>query len=259
MKKTLIALTAVVTLAAPLHAQTIATVNGKAIGQKNVDQFVQALIGQGATDSPQLREQVKQELINREVLVQAAEKAGLPKQEDVKKALEDVRQGILIRALMADHLKKNPVGDAVIQSEYDRLKAAQGNAQEYQARHILVEDEKTAGDLIKQLNGNRAAFADLAKQHSKDAGSAERGGELGWAPASNYVQPVAQAIAALKKGELTDKPVQTQFGWHVIELQDARPLQFPPLEQVRTQLEERLRQQSLQAYQQSLRDAAVIK
>jgi len=257
--KQLAMLVAACAISLPAFAQNVATVNGKAIDQKNVDQFVQALIGQGATDSPQLREQVKQELINREVLVQAAEKAGLPKQEDVRKALEDVRQGVLIRALMAEHLKKNPVNDAVVQSEYDKLKAAQGNAQEYQARHILVADEKTASDLIKQLNGNRAAFADLAKQHSKDAGSAERGGELGWAPASNYVQPVAQAITALKKGELTSKPVQTQFGWHVIELQDARPLQFPPLEQVRTQLEERLRQQSLQAYQQSLRDAAVIK
>jgi len=257
--KQLAMLAAACALSLPAFAQNIATVNGKAIDQKNVDQFVQALIGQGATDSPQLREQVKQELINREVLVQAAEKAGIAKQEDVKKALEDVRQGVLIRALMAEHLKKNPVSDAVIQSEYDRLKAAQGNAQEYQARHILVEDEKTAHDLIAQLNGKKASFSDLAKQHSKDTGSAERGGELGWAPASNYVQPFAQAVAALKKGELGKKPVQTQFGWHVIELQDARPLQFPPLEQVRPQLEERLRQQSLQSYQQSLRDAAVIK
>jgi len=257
--KQLAMLAAACAISLPAFAQNIATVNGKAIDQKNVDQFVQALIGQGASDSPQLREQVKQELINREVLVQAAEKAGIAKQEDVKKALEDVRQGVLIRALMAEHLKKNPVNDAVVQSEYDRLKAAQGNAQEYQARHILVEDEKTARDLIAQLTGKKAAFDDLAKQHSKDTGSAERGGELGWAPASNYVQPFAQAVASLKKGELTKKPVQTQFGWHVIELQDARPLQFPPLEQVRPQLEERLRQQSLQNYQQSLRDAAVIK
>jgi len=257
--KQLAMLAAACTIALPAFAQNLATVNGKAIPQKNADQFVQALIGQGATDSPQLREQVKQELINREVLMQAAEKAGIAKQEEVKKALEDVRQGVLIRALMAEHLKKNPVTDATIQAEYDKIKAAQGNAQEYQARHILVEDEKTANDLIQQLSSKKASFVDLAKQHSKDTGSAERGGELGWAPANNYVQPFAQAIAALKKGELTRKPVQTQFGWHVIELQDARPMQFPPLEQVRPQLEERLRQQSLQAYQQSLRDAAVIK
>jgi len=257
--KQLAMLAAACAIALPAFAQNLATVNGKAIPQKNADQFVQALIGQGASDSPQLREQVKQELINREVLMQAAEKAGIAKQEEVKKALEDVRQGVLIRALMAEHLKKNPVTDATLQAEYDKIKAAQGNAQEYQARHILVEDEKTASDLIQQLSSKKASFADLAKQHSKDTGSAERGGELGWAPANNYVQPFAQAIAALKKGELTRKPVQTQYGWHVIELQDARPMQFPPLEQVRPQLEERLRQQSLQAYQQSLRDAAVIK
>jgi len=246
-------------VAVPALAQNAATVNGKTISQKSVDQFVAALVSQGAGDTPELREQAKQELINREILTQAAEKAGLPKQEDVSAALTQARQAVLVRALMADHLKKNPITDASVEAEYNKVKAAQGDAQEYQVRHILVEDEKTAQDLTKQLTSKKADFAELAKQHSKDPGSAERGGELGWAPASNYVGQFADAVSKLKKGEMSKAPVQTQFGWHVIEVQDARPVSFPPLEQVRGQIEDMLRQQSLAAYQQSLREKATIK
>jgi len=256
--KRFVLLAAACAVALPALAQNAATVNGTAIPQKSVDQFVQALISQGANDTPELREQAKQELINREILTQAAEKAGLPKQEEVSAALVQARQAVLVRALMAEHLKKNPVTDAAIEAEYNKIKAAQGDAQEYQVRHILVEDEKVAKDLIKQLTGKKADFAALAKQHSKDTGSAERGGELGWAPASNYVQPFAAAVRLLKKGELGAAPIQTQFGWHVIELQDARPVSFPPLEQVRGQVEDMLRQRTLAAYQQSLRDQAKI-
>jgi len=246
-------------VAVPAFAQNVATVNGKNIPQKSVDQFVQLLIGQGATDTPALREQIKQELINREVFVQAAEKAGLTKQDGVKTEIELARQGILVRALMNDYLQKNPVNDAAIQAEYDKVKAAQGEEKEYQVRHILVEDEKTANDLIKQLNDKKTEFEDLAKKYSKDPGSAERGGELGWSPATTYVQPFAQAVTTLKKGEVTAKPVQTQFGWHIIELQDSRAVEFPPLEQVRAQIEDMLRQQSLAKYQESLREKATIK
>jgi len=257
--KRFVMLVAACAITLPALAQNAATVNGKAIAQKSVDQFVQALISQGANDTPELREQAKQELINREILVQAAEKAGLPKQEEVSAALAQARQAVLVRALMADYLKKNPVTDAAVEAEYNKIKASQGDAQEYQARHILVEDENVAKDLIKQLSGKKADFAELAKQHSKDTGSAERGGDLGWAPASNYVQPFAAAVGQLKKGEISATPIQTQFGWHVIQLQDVRPISFPPLEQVRGQVEDMLRQQALAAYQQSLRDKANIK
>jgi len=256
--KRFVMLAAACAVALPALAQNAATVNGTAIPQKSVDQFVQALLSQGATDTPELREQAKQELINREILVQAAEKAGLPKQEDVSAALAQARQAVLVRALMAEHLKQNPVTSAAVEAEYNKIKAAQGDAQEYQVRHILVEDEKLAQDLLKQISDKKADFAELAKQHSKDPGSAERGGELGWAPASNYVQPFAAAVSKLKKGQLSTAPVQTQFGWHLIELQDARPISFPPLDQVRSQVEDMLRQQSLATYQQLLRDQATI-
>jgi len=256
--KRLAILLATLAVAAPLHAQNVATVNGKPITQKNIDEFVTLLVSQGATDSPQLREQVKQEMINRQVLLQAADQQGITKQAAVQTELELARQGILVRALMSNFLEKNPVTDAQINAEYEKLKAEQGNQQEYKVRHILVEDEKLANDLTAQINGKKAKFEDLAKKNSKDPGSAERGGDLGWAPASNYVQPFAQAVTSLKKGGVSAKPVQTQFGWHVIQVEDTRPVQFPPLEQVRPQLEEMLRQQKLAEYQQSLRTKAKI-
>jgi len=256
--KRLYLLVAACAIAAPVHAQNVATVNGKPITQKSLDQFVQLLVSQGATESPQLREQVKQEMINRQVFVQAAEAGGIAKEPAVQTEIELSRQGILVRALMADYLKKHPVSDSAIQAEYDKLKQAQAGKQEYKVRHILVQDEKTANDLLAQIKGKKAKFEDLAKKNSKDPGSAAQGGDLGWAPPTNYVQPFAQAVTQLKKGELAAKPVQTQFGWHVIQVEDTRPVQFPPLEQVRPQLEEMMRQQTLGKYQQELRSKAKI-
>ncbi len=256
--KRIVMLVAALAVAAPIYAQNVATVNGKAITQKSMDQFVQLLITQGATDSPQLREQVKQELINRQVMVQAAEKAGISKDPAVATELELARQGILVRALMSDYLKKNPVTDAVIKAEYEKVKKQQAGMVEYQVRHILVEDEAKANDLQTQLKNKSAKFEDLAKKNSKDPGSAEKGGDLGWAPATNYVEPFAKAVAATPKGQLADKPVQSQFGWHVIEVVDSRPVEFPPFEQVRPQLEEMMRQQELASYQAQLREKAKI-
>ena len=256
--KRLVMLTAAMVVAAPLYAQNVATVNGKAITQNSVDQFVKLLVSQGGQDSPQLREQVKQELINRQVMVQAAEKAGIAKDPTVVTELELARQGILVRALMADYLKKNPVTDAKIAAEYDKLKQAEAGKTEYEVRHILVEDEKTANDLQAKLKNKSAKFEDLAKKNSKDPGSAEKGGNLGWAPATNYVEPFAKAVAATPKGQLADKPVQSQFGWHVIEVLDKRPVAFPPLEQVRKELEQMMREQTLAAYQADLRSKAKV-
>ncbi len=256
--KRIVMLVAALVVAAPIYAQNVATVNGKAITQASVDQFVKLLITQGGTDSPQLREQVKQELINRQVMVQAADKAGIAKDPTITTELELARQGILVRALMADYLKKNPITEDSVKAEYEKLKKAEDGKLEYSVRHILVEDEKTANDLQDQLNKKTAKFEDLAKKNSKDPGSAEKGGDLGWAPASNYVEPFAKAVAATPKGKMTDKPVQTQFGWHVIEVIDTRPIEFPPLDQVKAQLEDMMRQQALAAYQQQLREKAKI-
>ncbi|HEY7803614.1 MAG TPA: peptidylprolyl isomerase [Orrella sp.] len=251
-------LIAAATLAAPIYAQNIATVNGQPITQEAYEQFVELLGTQGAPDSPELREQVKEEMINRLVMVQAAEKAGITNNPEVKTELELARQGILVRALMADYLEKNPVTEEKVRAEYDKLQQEQGEVLEYNVRHILVEDEATANDLQKQLNDKSASFEELAKAQSKDPGSAAQGGSLGWASADNYVAPFAQAVQNTPKGQMTDKPVQTQFGWHVIEVVDARPIAFPPFEEVRTQLEEMMRQQELMQFQQKLRSEAKI-
>ena len=251
-------LIAAAVIAAPIYAQNIATVNGQAIPQKTFDQFLKLLETQGAQDSPELREKVKQEMINRLVMVQAAEKEGIANNPEIKTELELARQGILVRALMADYLKKNPVTEAQAKAEYDKLKKDQGDAMEYSVRHILVDDEATANDIQATLKTNPEKFAEIAKAQSKDPGSAKNGGDLGWAQATNYVGPFADAVQKTPKGKMTDKPVQTQFGWHVIEVVDARPVAFPPFEQVRAQLEELLRQQKLAAYQNSLRSQAKI-
>src|SRR5690606_35025454 len=142
--KSIVMLAAACAVALPAFAQNVATVNGKAISQQELDQSVKLLVSQGATDSPQLREQVKQEMINRQVFVQAAEKDGIAKQPDVQTEIELARQGILVRALMADYLQKHPVSDKQVQAEYDKVKQQQAGKMEYKVRHILVEDEKTA-------------------------------------------------------------------------------------------------------------------
>lgn len=251
-------LIAAATIAAPIYAQNIATVNGQGIPEKDYNQFIKLLTAQGAPDSPQLREQVKQEMINRLVMVQAAEKAGIPNNPDVQAELMLARQGILVRALMTSYLDKNPVTEAEVKAEYEKLKKEQGQEMEYNVRHILVDDEATANDIQKKLSDKSATFEDLAKAQSKDPGSAAQGGSLGWAQASNYVGPFAKAVESTPKGKMTDKPVQTQFGWHVIEVVDARPVAFPPFDQVRTQLEEMMRQTRLTEYQQKLRAEAKI-
>jgi peptidyl-prolyl cis-trans isomerase C len=126
-------------------------------------------------------------------------------------------------------------------------------------RHILLKDEKTAKDLTASIKSKKITFAAAAKKDSLDLGSGKNGGELGWAPTTNYVPEFAQAVEHMKKGQMTDKPVQTQFGWHIIEVEDSRPLKFPDLQEVKPKLEEMLRQQELAAYQESLIKAATIK
>jgi len=245
-------------IAFPAFAQNVATVNGKPITQKDMDQFVTLLVSQGATDSPELREQVKEEMINRQIFVQAAESAGLTKQANIQSELELARQGILVRALMADYLEKHPVTDAQVKAEYEKVKKTQDGQSEFKVRHILVPEEKTANDILAQLQKDKSKFDELAKKNSQDPGSAERGGDLGWAPPSNYVKPFADAVTSLKKGELVAKPVQTQFGWHVIMVEDTRPVEFPSVDQVKPQIEEMLRQQTLANYQEELRGKAKI-
>ncbi|PLC53863.1 peptidylprolyl isomerase [Pollutimonas nitritireducens] len=246
-------------IAVPAYAQTVATVNGQAITQAKLDQFVALLVSQGAPDTPELRTQVKQEMVNRLVAVQAAEKAGIDKQPAVTQEIELARQGILVRALMADYLKKNPVTDAKIQAEYEKIKKEQAGKQEYKLRHILVKEQKQAEDLTAAINSKKTTFDAAAKKDSLDPGSGKNGGDLGWGPASNYVPEFAEAVEGLKKGEMTTKPVKTQFGWHIIQVEDSREVKFPELKEVKPQIEEMLHQQQLAEFQQGLIKNATIK
>lgn len=256
--KRLAVLAATCALAFPLHAKQIASVNGQAITDEQLNQFVTLLVEQGAQDSPELREQVKQEMIHRLVAVQAAQKAGIDKRPAVQQELELARQGILVRALIADHLEKNPISDDKIQAEYDKIKGTQADRKEYKVRHILVEDQKHAEDLLAQIKAKKISFEDAATQHSIDPGSGKNGGDLGWGPASNYVPEFAEAVETLKKGEMGAQPVQSQFGWHIIQVDDERPVEFPALADVKPQLEEMMRQRQVMEFQKKLMDDAKI-
>ncbi|CAM5780322.1 peptidylprolyl isomerase [Castellaniella caeni] len=246
-------------LALPVYAKDLVTVNGQGITQAKFDQFVSLLVSQGAQDSPQLRDQVKQEMINRLVAVQAAEKVGLQKDPAVQQETELASQSILVRALMAKYLKDHPVTEADLKKEYDSIKAEQADRKEYKLRHILVKDEDTAKALIKSIKAKKTTFEAAAKKDSIDTGSGKNGGELGWGPTSNYVPEFAKAVEAMKKGETSATPVKSQFGWHIIQVEDVRPVAFPSFDEAKPQLEEMMRQQALAAYQKSLmKDAKVV-
>lgn len=241
--------------ALPALAQNLAVVNGKPVPSSRADMMVKQLAAQGQADSPQLRSMVKEELINREILMQEANKLGLGDSPDVKAQLEMARQSIVIRALVADFVKKHPVKDAEIQAEYDKFKAQAGD-KEYHARHILVDKEEDAKAIIAKLKSG-AKFEDLAKQ-SKDTGSAANGGDLDWASPTSFVKPFADAMVALQKGQVTETPVKTQFGYHVIKLEDTRAAKVPTLDEVKSQIAESLQQKKLAAYQEELRGKAKI-
>lgn len=250
-----IAFAAALAASASVFAQNIATVNGKPIPKAREDAWVEQLKKQGQQDNPQLRQQIKEQLIQREILMQEVQKRGLAEKPDVKFQLDVQRQNALIQALMRDELTRNPVTDAQIKAAYDEQNAATGT-KEYRARHILVESEAEAKDLIEQLKKG-GKFEELAKK-SKDPGSAQRGGELDWAGPGAYVKPFADAMVKLDKGKTTEAPVQSQFGWHVIRVDDVREAQFPPLEQVAPQIRESLQQQRVAAFADQLRKNAKI-
>jgi len=241
--------------ALPVFAQNLAVVNGKPIPSARADVMIKQLEAQGQPDSPELRAMVREELVNREILMQEANRRGITNSPEVQNQAEIARQSIAIRALVQDYLKKNPVTDAEVQAEYDKFKAKSGD-KEYHARHILVDTEDQAKAIIAKLKKG-AKFADLAKQ-SKDTGSAAHGGDLDWASPASFVKPFSDAMVALKKGEFTQTPVKTQYGYHVIQLEDVRPAKLPTLEELKPQIEQALQQKKLQAFQEELHSKAKI-
>ncbi|QDL37658.1 peptidylprolyl isomerase [Rhodoferax sediminis] len=243
-------------LALPAAAQNVAIVNGKAVPQARVDALAQQVAASGRPITPEIAAQIKTEVIAREVFMQEAQKRGLDVTPDFKNQMELARQTILIRDLFADFQKKNPVTDADVKAEYDKFAATNGG-QEYHARHILVDTEDQAKAIIAQLKKG-AKFEDIAKKSSKDTGSGAKGGDLDWANAGSYVKEFSDAMVKLKKGQTTDTPVKTQFGYHIIRLDDVRTAQLPKLEDVKPQIVQQLEQQKLAAFQEELRAKAKI-
>jgi peptidyl-prolyl cis-trans isomerase C len=232
-----------------------ATVNGVSIPASRIDSIVKQQAARGVPDSPQLRSEVREQLIVREIIVQEATRKGLAKNPDVQAQLDLARQQVLWNAYVADFVKANPITDAQLKTEYDKLRAARGD-KEYKARHILVEKEDEAKAVIAELKKGRK-FEELAKQ-SKDPGSKDRGGDLDWNSPAGYVKPFGDALAKLEKGKYTEVPVQTQFGWHVILVEDVRPSKFPSFEEVKPQIAEGLQRQAFERSVADLRAKAKV-
>ncbi|MCC6070186.1 peptidyl-prolyl cis-trans isomerase [Massilia sp. GCM10020059] len=237
-------------VAVPAFAQNIAVVNGKAIPSSRAEAVVKQVVAQGQQpDTPQLREMIKKDLIAREVMMQEAIKRGFDKDATVKAQLENVRQSLVVNALAKEYMAKNPISDADMKAEYDRFKAQAGD-KEYHVRHILVETEADAKAVIAKLKAG-SKFEDLAKT-SKDAGTANNGGDLDWATPTSFPKPFSDAFINLKKGEVASAPVQTPNGFHVIKLDDTRAAKLPSFEEVKPQIAEAMAQKKLMAYQDAM-------
>lgn len=248
MKSTAIALLLGLAAATAAHAQNgVARVNGVVIPQSRMDMFVRDLTAQGRPDTPELRAAIKQELINRELLAQEAARRGLEKTPEIAAQIDIARQSVLARAVMQEAMRTSPVTEEVMRKEYERIKSQLGT-REYKPRHILVEKEDEAKDIIAQIKKG-ASFEKLASEKSKDTGTKMRGGELDWTRPDSVVRPFADALARLKKGQLTDDPVQTQFGWHVIRLDDERALKVPGYDEVKGNIQAQLQQRQQQQAQ----------
>jgi peptidyl-prolyl cis-trans isomerase C len=231
------------------------TVNGKPIPKSRVEFIVKQRAAQGQPDNDQARKMILDNLVTQEVVAQEADRKGYGKSAEVRAQLDLMRQQVLVQALIQDHLKAHPIKDEDLHAEYDKVKATRGE-KEYKARHILVDKDTEANEIIAQLKKG-AKFEDLAKQ-SKDPGSKDKGGDLDWNPPTTFVKPFADALAKLEKGKYTETPVQSQFGWHVIQLDDVRAQQFPPFDSVKPQLQQRLQEQEIQKYVFELRSKAKI-
>jgi peptidyl-prolyl cis-trans isomerase C len=258
MKFSLSALTAAALIvAAPLAmAQNVAIVNGKAVPSSRVTALEQQIAASGRPIDEATRAQIKEEVILREVFMQEAQKRGIAATPEYKEQMELARQTIMIRALFADYQKKNPVSDADLKAEYDKFAAANGG-KEYRARHILVEKEDEAKAIIAAIKGG-AKFEDQAKAKSKDPGSGANGGDLDWANAASYVTEFSEAMIKLDKGQMTQEPVKSQFGYHIIRVDDVRQAKLPTFEELKPQIAQQMQQQKLGDFQRSLREKAKI-
>jgi peptidyl-prolyl cis-trans isomerase C len=233
----------------------VAKVNGVAIPQAQLDEIAKAQAAQGHADTPELRARIRDHLIVQEVLAQEAVKRGLDKTKQGTAQLAIVRQQALAQMFLQDYERRHPISDDTLKQEYDKVKTQVGD-KEYHAHHILVKTEDEAKGIIAQLKKG-ANFEKLAAEKSEDS-SKSNGGDLGWSGPERYVPAFGNALKKLKKGQFTDTPVQTQFGWHVIRLDDERSRKFPSFEEVKPQIQAQLQQQAVGKAINDLRTKAKV-
>ena len=231
-------------------------VNGVTIPQSRIDAMNKELSAQGQPDNPERQAAVKEELVNREVLAQAALKRGLDKSPEVVAQMEMARQAVLVRALFESEMKASPVTESELQKQYETFKGSMGN-NEYKVRHILVDKEDDAKGIIAELNRG-GDFAKIAKEKSKDPGSKDNGGDLDWGPSARYVKPFADAVTSQPKGKASAAPVKSDFGYHVIIVDDVRPLKVPEFAEIKEQFRQRAQQQAIQKMVMDLRQKAKV-
>lgn len=239
----------------PPQGEIIATVNGKPIAKSEFDLYIETIERQSGRPIPQEQHaEILDQYISMHLAAEAATKQGLTKRQDVRDQLELARINVIVDAALQDYLDQHPVADEELRPEYDAQVAAM--PREYHARHILVEDKEAADEITAALKKG-ADFAQLAKQRSKDS-SSQSGGDLGWFTPDVMVKPFADAVVALEPGQVTEEPVQTQFGWHVIKLEESRASAAPPFEEVKDRVKVLVQRKKLQAYLDELRQSAKI-
>ncbi|WP_208640071.1 foldase protein PrsA [Massilia violaceinigra] len=235
-----------------------ATVNGTAISTATVDMMVKERTAQGQPDTPELRKAIVDNLAMQTLVANEGTKKGLDKTDDVKRQLELIKQSMTANAFIQDWIKANPVTDEMVKAEYDKMVGTAGGT-EFKARHILVKEEAEAKSIIVKLKKDAKAFASLAKEKSNDPGSKVNGGDLGWFNPASMVPEFGAAVAKLEKGKFTEEPVKSQFGYHVIMLEDSRPITPPPLEQLKDQLKQQVQRTNMKAYLDKLKaDAKIV-
>ena len=237
-------------------AQNIAIVNGKAVPKARMDSLSLQFQSTGRPITPEVQEQMRQHLIALEVFTQEADKLGLSSSDEFKAQMELARQTVLANQLIKDFESKNAVTDELLKAEYDKFAAANGG-KEIKARHILVDKEADAAAIIASLKKG-GKFEEIAKKRSKDTGSGAKGGDLDWANPSSYVPEFSAALLALKKGQLTDKAVKTQFGFHIIRVDDVRDIKLPTFDEVKPQIADQMKQDKRGTYQRDLLGKAKV-
>ncbi|HZZ94472.1 MAG TPA: peptidylprolyl isomerase [Usitatibacter sp.] len=232
-------------------------VNGVTIPQARIDAMNKELDAAGQPTGPERQAAIREELINREILAQAAKARGLDKTPDVQQQMEMARQAVLIRALFDQEAKAHPITDADLEKQYEQFKGSMGQ-NEYKVSHILVDNEAEAKAIIDQLKKNPGDFAKIAKEKSKDPGSKDNGGDLDWGPSARYVKPFADAVQSQPKGQISQAPVKTDFGYHIIRVDDVRPLKVPEFKDLKEQFRQRAQQQQIQKFVADLRSKAKV-